>query len=105
MGKLVTILSEVSKVESFGLTQEQHDLAVRMIDEVRMIVKNENGGNYYLEDVDPDRLDCFIENAQEDNDKEYEEFLVNAKSHGADVYAFTDHLGDFSQELGDVAVY
>ena len=99
MGKLVTILSEVSKVESFGLTQEQHDLAVRMID------RNENGGNYYLEDVDPDMLDCFIENAQEDNDKEYEEFLVNAKSHGADVYAFTYHLGDLSQELGDVAVY
>ena len=99
MGKLVTILSEVSKVESFGLTQEQHDLAVRMIDQ------NENGGNYSLEDVDPDMLDCFIENAQKDNDKEYEEFLVNAKSHGADVYAFTYHLGDLSQELGDVAVY
>ena len=99
MCKLVTILSEVSKVESFGLTQEQHDLAVRMIDQ------NENGGNYYLEDVDPDMLDCFIENAQEDNDKEYEEFLVNAKSQGADIYAFTYHLGDFSQELGDVAVY
>ena len=99
MGKLVTLLSEVSKVESFGLTQEQHDLAVRMIDQ------NENGGNYSLEDVDPDMLDCFIENAQEDNDKEYEEFLVNAKSHGADVYAFTYHLGDLSQELGDVAVY
>ena len=99
MGKLVTILSEVSKVESFGLTQEQHDLAVRMIDQ------NENGGNYSLEDVDPDMLDCFIENAQEDNDKEYEEFLVNAKSQGADIYAFTVHLGDFSQELGDVAVY
>ena len=99
MGKLVTILSEVSKVESFGLTQEQHDLAVRMIKQ------NENGGNYSLEDVDPDMLDCFIENAQEDNDKEYEEFLVNAKSHGADVYAFTYHLGDLSQELGDVAVY
>ena len=99
MGKLVTILSELSKVESFGLTQEQHDLAVRMID------RDENGGNYYLEDVDPDILDCFIENAQEDNDKEYEEFLVNAKSQGADIYAFTYHLGDFSQELGDVAVY
>ena len=99
MGKLVTILSEVSKVESFGLTQEQHDLAVRMIDQ------NENGGNYSLEDVDQDMLDCFIENAQEDNDKEYEEFLVNAKSQGADIYAFTYHLGDFSQELGDVAVY
>ena len=99
MNKLVTILSEVSKVESFGLTQEQHDLAVRMID------RNENGGNYSLIYAEPDMLACFIENAQEDNDKEYEEFLVSAKSHGADVYAFTDHLGDFSQELGDVAVY
>ena len=105
MNKLVTILSEVSKVESFGLTQEQHDLAVRMIDEVRMIDQNENGGNYSLEDVDPDMLDCFIENAQEDNDKEYEEFLVNAKSHGADVYTLYDSLGDFSQPIGDVAVY
>lgn len=99
MCKLVTILSDVSKVESFGLTQEQHDLAVRMI------YKNEKGGNYSLEDVDQDMLDCFIENAQEDNDKEYEEFLTNAKLHGADVYAFTDHLGDFSQALGDVAFY
>lgn len=99
MSKLVTILSDVSKVESFGLTQEQHDLAVRMID------KNENGGNYSLEDVDQDMLDCFIENAQEDNDKEYEEFLTDAKLHSADVYAFTDHLGDFSQPIGDVAVY
>ena len=99
MSKLVTILSNVSKVESFGLTQEQHDLAVRMIDQ------NENGGNYSLEDVDPDMLDCFIENAQEDNDKEYDEFFTDAKLHGANVYAFTDHLGDFSQAIGDVAVY
>lgn len=99
MSKLVTILSEVSKVESFGLTREQHDLAVKMIDQ------NENGGNYSLEDVDPDMLDCFIENAQEDNDKEYEAFLTDAKLLGADVYAFTDHLGEFSQALGDVAVY
>ncbi len=99
MSKLVTILSEVSKVESFGLTQEQHDLAVRMIDQ------NENGGKYSLEDVDSDMLDCFIENAQKDNDKEYEEFLTDAKLHRADVYTFTDHLGDFSQVLGDVAVY
>ena len=99
MSKLVTILSKVSKVESFGLTQEQHDLVVRMIDQ------NENGGNYFLEDVDPDMLDCFIENAQKDNDKEYEKFLTDAKLQGADVYTFNDRLGDFSQALGDVAVY
>jgi len=99
MSKLVTILSEVCKVESFGLTQEQHDLAVRMIDQ------NENGGDYSLDEFDPDLLDYFIEYAIEFNDKKYEEFLTNAKLNDADLYTFTEHFDDFSQVLGDVAVY
>lgn len=97
--KKTTLLNKTS-VETFGLTEELHNIAVEM-------VKNDNTkyGSYTLEEVDADRLDCWIDNAINDGDEEYEQFLSEAQLLDADVYAFTDHLGTFSQTLGDVVVY
>jgi hypothetical protein len=95
-----TSLLGQTRVETFGLSDELHNIAVDM-------VKNDIDvyGNYSLEEVDADMLDCWIENAQNDGDEEYEQFLSEAQLLDAEVYAFTDHLGDFSQTIGDVVVY
>ena len=95
-----TSLLGQTRVETFGLSDELHNIAVEM-------VKNDNTkyGSYTLEEFDADMLDCWIENAQNDGDEEYEQFLCEAQLLDADIYAFTDHLGDFSQTLGDVVVY
>jgi hypothetical protein len=99
MSKLVTEIDGV-RIETFDLSQEQHDLVVEMIDQ-----DISTYGNYYLEEVDADTLDIFIDNAKEENNEDYENFLTEAQLHDADVYTLYDSLGDFSQPIGDVAVY
>ena len=99
MSKLVTEIDGV-RIETFDLSQEQHDLVVEMIDQ-----DISTYGNYYLEEVDADTLDIFIDNAKEENNEDYENFLTEAQLHDADVYTLYYSLGDFSQPIGDVAVY
>ena len=99
MSKLVTEIDGV-RIETFDLSQEQHNFVAEMIDQ-----DISTYGNYYLEEVDADTLDIFIDNAKEENNEDYENFLTEAQSHHADVYTLYDSLGDFSQPIGDVAVY
>lgn len=98
--KRITSLGQNYRVETYGLSEEQHDMVVEM-------VKNEEDayGNYTLEDVDADMLDAWIDNAKEDGDTEYENFLAEAQLVDADVLVLTDHLGDFEQQIGEVVIY
>jgi hypothetical protein len=50
-------------------------------------------------------LDSFIENAKEDGDEEYLAFLTDARDLDAELYTLTDHLGDFSQPIGEIAIF
>ena len=98
--KRITSLGQNYRVETYGLSEEQHDMVVEM-------VKNEEDvySNYTLEDVDADMLDAWIDNAKEDGDTEYENFLTEAQFVDADVLVLTDHLGDFEQQIGEVVIY
>ena len=84
----------------YGLTDDQEKIAIDLYENNKRCY-----GNYTLEEVDEDTLDSWIDNAREDGDEDYEEFLLDAKENGADVFELTDHLGDFSQPIGEFVVY
>ena len=97
MGKIVTVLSNERSIESFGLTQEQHDIVVKMIE------NNAVNEKYSLSNMEPEIRDFYIENAHRDKDYEYEEFMRDARSSDALIYVFIFNDG-FSEMLGDVVV-
>jgi len=84
----------------YGLTGEQESIA-------RDLYENNKkySGSYTLEEVDDDMLDSFIENANEDGDEEYLAFLTDARDLDAELYTLTDHLGGFSQPIGEIAIF
>ena len=98
--KRITNLGNDYRVETFDLSEEQHDMVVDM-------VKNDEdwNGNYSLEDVDGEMANIWIADAHSEGNKEYAEFLRKALAENADLYTLTDHLGDFEQPIGEVAVY
>lgn len=98
--KRTTIVENVVRVETFDLSREQHDMVVEM-------VKNdkEKNGNYTLEEVDGEMANVWISDAHAEGNEEYAEFLRKALASNADLYTLTDHLGKFSQPIGEVAVY
>ena len=93
-------LENMERVVTFGLTSEQNDIATRLVKENKRMI-----GNYSLKEVDADMLEAWIDNAKEDGDEEYAEFLREAIEVRAEILTLTDHLGDFSQPIGEVAVY
>ena len=97
--KRTTLVENVTHVETFDLSKEQHDMVVEMVKSGK-----EKNGNYALEEVDADMLDVWIDNAKEEGNTEYENFLANAQLLDADVYTLTDNFG-FSQPIGEVVVY
>jgi len=88
------------RIETFDLSEEQHDLAVDMVRNNKRKV-----GNYTLEDVDSEMVNVWIADAHSEGDEEYAEFLREALAVDAEILTLTDHLGDFSQPIGEVAVY
>ena len=84
----------------YGLTAEQENVAVDLYEN-----NKKYSGNYTLEVVDDDMLDAFIENADADGDEEYLAFLTDVVECNAELYTLTDHLGDFSQPIGEIAVF
>ena len=96
----IASLGNSYRVETYDLSEEQHDIAVEMVRE-----NQRKHGNYTLEDVDADMLDAWIDNAKEDGDTEYENFLAEAQLVDAEVLILTDHLGEASQPIGEVAIW
>lgn len=98
----LTLLSGFNayKIETYHLSEEQHNMVVDMVK------KDENWhGNYSLEEVDGETANVWIADAYSEGEEEYAEFLRNALAEMADIYTLTDHLGDFSQPIGEVAIY
>jgi hypothetical protein len=83
-----------------GLTGEQENIA-------RDLYENNKkySGSYTLEEVDDDMLDAFIENADADGDEDYLGFLTDVVECDAELYTLTDHLGGFSQPIGEIAIF
>ena len=47
----------------------------------------------------------WIADAHSEGNTEYAEFLRKALAENAELYTLTDHLGEFSQPIGEVAVF
>lgn len=94
--KKETKLSNGQVVASYGLDQEQHDLAVKAIENDSNVA-----GGYELEEVDSETIEIWKDDADEE---EYKEFLDLADD-CYEVYTLNSVLGDFSQPIGEVIVY
>ena len=88
------------RIESFDLSQEQHDMAVEMAVNDKYKV-----ASYTLEEVDGEMANVWIAEAHSEDNTDYAEFLRKALAKNAELYTLTDHLGGFSQPIGEVAVF
>ena len=91
---------ENCEVVTCGLTKEQHDIAVEMVEN-----NSYNLMQYDFEDVDTEMANVWIADAFSEGETEYAHFLQKAVGDGADLYTMTDSIGDFKQPLGEVALY
>ena len=96
----IASLGQAYRIETFDLSEEQHDIAVDMARHNKRRV-----GNYTLEEVDSEMVNVWIADAHSEGEEEYAEFLREALAVGAEILTLTDHLGDFSQPIGEVAVF
>lgn len=96
----IASLGQDYRIETFDLSEEQHDIAVEMVR------KNQRkNGNYTLEEVDSEMVNVWIADAHSEREEEYAEFLREALAENAELYTLNDNLGGFSQPIGEVAVY
>ena len=96
----IASLGQTYRIETFDLSEEQHDIAVDMARNNKRRV-----GNYTLEEVDSEMVNVWIADAHSEGEEEYAEFLREALAEDAELYTLTDHLGDASQPIGEVAVW
>lgn len=99
MRQTTTLENYACRVETFNLSEEQHDMVLEMVK------KNQHkNGNYTLEEIDKDvlKLQIWID---ESEDKEYKDFLTEASSNSPEIYTLKEHLGNFSRPMGEVAIY
>jgi len=97
--KRITKLDDC-RIETFDLSEEQHGIAVDMVRN-----NKDKVGNYTLEEVDSEMVNVWIADAHSEGEEEYAEFLREALAVEAEILTLTDHLGDFSQPIGEVAVF
>ena len=88
------------EVVSCGLTKEQHDIAVEMVEDDPFWLMQ-----YDFEEVDTEMANVWISDAFSEGNEEYAHFLQKAIADSADLYTMTDGFGDLKQPLGEVAIY
>lgn len=96
----IATLENSCRVETYDLSEEQHDMAVEMVK------KNQRkNGNYTLESVDSEMVNVWIADAHSEGEEEYAEFLRESLAENAEILTLTDHLGNTSQTIGEVAIW
>lgn len=88
------------EIKCFGLSSDLENIAKQMVND-----NMAKFGNYTLEEVDGEMANVWIADAHSEGEEEYAEFLRNALAKSAELYTLTDHLGEFSQPIGEVAVF
>ena len=88
------------EIKCFGLSSGLENIAKQMVNDIMA-----KFGNYTLEEVDGEMANVWIADAHSEGEEEYAEFLRNALAKSAELYTLTDHLGEFSQSIGEVAVF
>ena len=91
----------MKEIKQHGLTPNQYVIGCKCINE------NLRGfGQYKLKEVsDTEMVNVWIADAHSEGDEEYAEFLRKALAEDADLYTLVDTLGEFEQEIGELAVY
>lgn len=96
----ISSLGSDYRIETFDLSEEQHDIVVEMVK------KNQRKhGNYTLESVDDEMVNVWIVDAHSEGETEYAEFLRESLAESAEILTLTDHLGEASQPIGEVAIW
>ena len=90
----------MKEIKCYGLTPEQEGVAKDLYENNKRKV-----GSYTLEEVDSEMVNVWIADAHSEGEEEYAEFLRKALAADAEIYTLTDHLGDASQPIGEVAIY
>ena len=98
--KKITELENGKRVETYDLSDEQHNMVVEMVKKDK-----QKNGNYTLNETDGEMANIWIADAHSEGNTEYAEFLRKALAESAELYTLTDHLGEFSQPIGEVAVF
>lgn len=96
----IASLGNTYRIETFDLSEEQHDIAVDMVRN-----NKRKSGNYTLEEVDSEMVNVWIADAHSEGEEEYAEFLRESLAEDAEILILTDHLGNASQPIGEVAVW
>lgn len=97
----IASLGNSYRVETYDLSEEQHDIAVEMVKG-----NQRKNGSYTLDEVeDREMVNVWIADAFSEGEEEYAHFLQSALADGAEILTLTDHLGDFSQPIGEVAIW
>ena len=100
MEKKITTLTQEQRIESC-LTEDLHEMAVALVKSGKRTISS-----YTLEEVeDEEMVNVWIADAHSEGEEDYAEMLRKALASGADIYTLTDHLGGFSQPIGEVVVY
>lgn len=96
----IASLGNSYRIETYDLSEEQHDIAVEMVKG-----NQRKNGSYTLEEVDDEMVNVWIADAHSEGETEYAEFLRESLAVGAEILTLTDHLGDASQPIGEVAIW
>ena len=97
--KRTTIINEENqlKVSTYGLTEEQHNLAVKGVKENLRKV-----GGYKLKDIDRFVFEDLYEDTE---DGDYKDFLEIGTGDAEEVLSLVDVSGGFEQVIGEVIVH
>ena len=88
-------------IKYYGLTPNQYEIGCKCINE-----NLRSFGQYKIKEVtDREMVNVWIADAHSEGNTEYAEFLRKALAESAELYTLTDYLGEFSQPIGEVAVY
>ena len=96
----ITTIVDGTTYKTFGLTKELHDIAVKFLTENKRKIDN-----YTLEELDSETVNVWIADAHAEGQEDFAEFLRSANAHNGTVYTLKSHVGDFSQSIGELAVY
>jgi len=99
-GSHITTCVDGTTYKTFGLTKELHDIAVKFLTENKRKIDN-----YTLEELDGETVNVWIADAHAEGQENFAEFLRLALANNGTVYTLKSHVGDFSQSIGELAVY
>ena len=101
MEKITTVVNDSERIESFNLNQNQHDIAVEMLENNLRVGR----GGFTLDLCDSEEVNIWISDAFAYGEEELAQFLSSAIAGCGTVFGFIDHLGDFYQCIGYVVLY